>query len=163
MITGREIAQSAMAVLKKTQGQAASVICFCGFPASLRSNSLLYNGKEYGNGKAWICNRFPVCRGSVGTHPDGKPLGTIPDPETKKLRIQVHALVDPHWKNRTDGTKQRNRGSVYSWLRRIMDLPGEQVHIGMFSKEQCLQAIEAIKNNPYEERRKDPNAQEEIA
>jgi hypothetical protein len=71
------------------------VPCYCGSPAHLRDNSLLYNGKSYGNGKAYICDRFPDCRGSVGVHPNGKPLGTIPDEETKKLRRSVHTIIDP--------------------------------------------------------------------
>ena len=128
----------------------AAPVCFCGSTASLRSNSLLYNGREYGNGKAWICDRFPACRGSVGCTPEGRPLGTIPDQETKKLRIQVHAAIDPLWKNgRTDRPKKRNRASVYGWLRRIMEIPAEACHIGMFTKADCLKALAAIAANPY--------------
>lgn len=126
------------------------VKCYCGSETSLRSNALIYNGKEYGNGKVWLCNRFPACRGSVGTHPDGRPLGTIPDPETKKLRIQVHALIDPIWKNHP-GHKKKKRGSVYGWLKRITG--GEkEIHIGETTKEDCLRLIELIGANPYDER-----------
>ena len=121
-----------------------NVKCFCGSSTSLRSNSLIYNGKEYGNGKVWLCDRFPACRGSVGTHPDGRPLGMIPDEETKKLRIKVHAMIDPIWKS-----GRGKRGSVYGWLKRIMDSPKE-IHVGETTKEDCLKLMEAIKNNPYE-------------
>lgn len=123
--------------------------CYCGSDASLRDNSLIYAGKSYGNGKAYICNRFPECRGSVGTHPDGKPLGTIPDSETKKLRIQVHALIDPLWKG-----KKKKRGSVYGWLERIMGI--KSPHIGSFTKEDCLNTIERIKQFPYQENYSNP-------
>jgi hypothetical protein len=127
--------------------QTISVTCFCGSTASIRSNALIYNGKEYGNGKVWLCDRFPVCRGSVGTHPDGKPLGTIPTEETKRLRIKVHSIIDPLWKNANNGRKkQRNRGSVYGWLKRIY---GKEFHTGEASKEDCLRIIELIKENPY--------------
>ena len=119
-------------------------VCFCGSTSSLRSNSLIYNGKEYGNGKVWLCDRFHACRGSVGTHPDGKPLGTIPDEETKRLRIKVHALVDPIWK-----ADKKKRGSVYGWLKRIMG-GQKEIHMGETTKEDCLRLIDAIKNNPYE-------------
>src|SRR5687768_6513047 len=110
-------------------------ICYCGSTTSIKSNALIYNGREYGNGKIWLCDRFPECRGSVGTHPDGKPLGTIPDAETKKLRIQIHALIDPLWQNaQNERPKKRNRGSVYGWLRRITG--GEKdIHIGETTKE----------------------------
>lgn len=129
---------------------AGNVFCYCGSSATLRSNALIYNGKTYGNGMAYICLRFPSCRGSVGVHPDGKPLGTIPDAETKKLRIKVHALIDPLWKEATNGRpKKRNRGSVYGWLKRIMNMTTEECHVGNFNKADCLRALEAIAANPY--------------
>src|SRR3990167_4777825 len=124
--------------------------CFCGSSSSLRSNALIYNGKEYGNGKIWLCDRFPACRGSVGTHPDGKPLGTIPDDETKKLRIKIHAIIDPLWQNNMNGrSRGRNRGSVYGWLRRIMGFE-KQPHVGEFTKDDCLRALRLIAEQPYE-------------
>lgn len=122
-----------------------TVVCHCGSTASLRSNALLYNGKEYGNGKAWICDRFPECRGSVGTHPDGRPLGTIPDAETKRLRITVHSMIDPIWRQLG---KKKLRGSVYGWLKRITGSQKE-IHIGETTKEDCLRLIQLIKANPY--------------
>lgn len=125
------------------------VYCHCGSIASLRSNSLLYNGKEYGNGRAFICDCFPDCKGSVGTHPDGRPLGTIPDEATKVLRRQIHAEIDPLWKNREDRSKKRNRSSVYGWLRRILKISPQKCHIGMFNEQDCLRALEIIKNKPY--------------
>lgn len=124
-------------------------ICHCGSATSLKSNALIYNGRTYGNGKVWLCDRFPACRGSVGTHPDGKPLGTIPDEETKKLRMKVHALIDPLWQDRKDRSRKRNRGSVYGWLRRITGKSHDDCHVGMFTKEDCLRTIELIKQNPY--------------
>jgi len=128
----------------------AVVTCHCGAEATLRENSLLYNGRSYGNGKAWICTRFPVCRGSVGTHPDGRPLGTIPDDETKKLRMKVHALVDPNWKREPiNRIRKRKRNSVYGWLRRIMEMDKERCHVGMFTKADCLKALDLIPKNPF--------------
>ena len=130
----------AMTAIRKRE----DVICFCGSTASLRSNALIYAGKTYGNGKAYICDRFPACRGSVGTHPDGRPLGIIPDTETKRLRIQLHAMIDPLWKD-----NKKRRGSVYGWLKRITG-GTKEVHMGETTKEDCLRLIELIKQNPYE-------------
>ena len=124
--------------------------CYCGSTTSLRSNTLLYNGKEYGNGRAWICDQFPKCRGSVGTHPDGRPLGTIPDEETKHLRIKVHALIDPLWKS-----NRKKRGSVYGWLKRISN-SSHEIHLGESNKEDCLRLLELIRKYPYEEKWKLP-------
>lgn len=128
------------------------VKCFCGSSASLRPNSLIYHGKTYGNGFAYICDQFPKCRGSVGVHPDGRPLGTIPDAETKKVRIALHALIDPLWREATNGrSKSRNRGSVYGWLRRLMGMTPEQCHVGNFTKADCLKAMALIAQNPYKQ------------
>ena len=110
--------------------------CFCGSTSSLRSNSILYDGKEYGNGKAWICDRFPGCRGSVGTHPDGTPLGTIADGPTRYLRALIHSIVDPLWKE-----GPYSRGEVYAWLARIY---GKPVHMGKLDLNECMRLIKRI-------------------
>lgn len=129
--------------------EAQKINCFCGAPARLASNATIY-GREHGNGKAWICTTFPKCRGYVGAHPDGKPLGTIVDQETKKLRMKVHALVDPLWQNAENGrSKKRNRGSVYGWLKRILGDGTRHIHVGEMSREDCLRALEIIPKNPY--------------
>lgn len=128
------------------------VICYCGSPAHLDTNAKIYNGKEYGRGRIWLCDRYPACWGSVGTHPDDRPLGTIPDPETKKLRIEVHALIDPLWKTAEGSAKRKKRGSVYGYLRRIMNMTADECHIGNFTADQCIEALEQIALNPYQEK-----------
>lgn len=140
------------------------VKCFCGSGASLKPNSVIYNGRSYGNVPfAYVCDRFPACRGSVGVHPDGRPLGTIPDQETKRLRMAVHAVVDPLWKESANGrSKKRNRGSVYGWLRRILEMDRERCHVGMFTKEDCLLALDRIKKNPYRRSGEEAKAEEII-
>lgn len=124
------------------------VTCFCGSPAKLGSNATIY-GKEYGNGMAWICTRFPACRGYVGAHNTGDALGTIVDADTKKLRMRIHAIIDPLWREANNGrSRKRNRGSVYGWMRRIMELD-RPYHTGELSKDECLRALERIPQNPY--------------
>lgn len=110
--------------------------CFCGAKASLQNNSLLYNGKSYGNGKAWICTRFPECRGAVGTHPDGRPLGSIVDQATKNLRMEVHALIDPLWRH---GKWSRKR--VYKKLSAAI---GKTYHTGDMNAKDCEKLLEMI-------------------
>lgn len=126
------------------------VICYCGSPAHLRPNSLLYGGKSYGNGYAYICDRFPDCRGSVGVHPNGKPLGVIPDEQTKVMRRKLHAIVDPLWQNQAYRSRKKSRGSVYGYLRRIGGLSAEECHIGNFDADMCLKMMKLIRENPYE-------------
>lgn len=127
------------------------VTCYCGSEAHLQNNSLLYNGKSFGNGKAYICDRFPACRGSVGVHPSGKPLGNIPDEQTKVMRRKLHAIIDPLWQNQSYYSRKKARGHVYGYLRRILNLSAEECHIGNFDADQCLRAMTAIRENPYEE------------
>lgn len=119
--------------------------CYCGAPARLADNSEYY-GRSYGNGRCWMCTRFPECDGYVGTHPDDSPLGTLVDNETKQLRMQIHRIIDPLWQNQ-DRPKHKARGSVYGWLKRITGL--EAYHTGSLSKEDCLLVLEKIKENPY--------------
>ena len=114
----------------------SNIKCYCGADAVLRSNAVLYNGKQYGNGWAYVCSRFPKCRGSVGTHPDGRPLGTIADDDTKEWRKKAHAVVDPLWKS-----GKYKRGVVYAKLSKEF---GKQVHIGEATVEDCKKIVNAI-------------------
>lgn len=125
-----------------------AINCHCGSPAHLQSNSVLY-GKEYGNGKAYICDRFPACRGSVGVHPNGKPLGSIPDDETKGLRRQLHATIDHLWMNRPHNQRKKYRGKVYGWLRHITGMTAEECHIGNFDEDTCRRVLTLIEENSW--------------
>lgn len=116
------------------------VTCWCGSPAELKSNSVIYK-KEYGNGKAWICSRFPSCNSYVGTHPDGKPLGTLEDSETRKIRQRAHRLFDQLWK----GEKARmTRSQAYKWLQHELGITRAQAHIGQFDRYFCQRTIELL-------------------
>jgi hypothetical protein len=136
--------------MKDEMKDTGNVVCHCGSPAHLRPNELLYGGRSYGNGYAYICDRFPVCRGSVGVHPNGKPLGTIPTEETKMLRRQLHARIDPLWRNQARG-KKKARGSVYGWLQKIMNLSPLDCHVGKFDADMCKRALKEIDRQPYEQ------------
>lgn len=131
------------------------VTCFCDSPAHLHGNEKLY-GRKYGIGYAYICDRFfetpSACRGSVGVHPNGKPLGNIPDAQTKAMRVKLHAIVDPLWQNQAYTSRRKARGQVYGYLQKIMRMTAEDCHIGNFSAEMCLKAMVAISETPYEER-----------
>lgn len=113
-----------------------TIKCYCGGMATLKSNAEIY-GREYGNGRAWVCENFAICRGSVGTHPNGGALGTIPDPETKKLRMEVHAVIDPLWRG-----GKNTRGKVY---RRIAEVLGVPVfHVGTTTAQQCREVLRIV-------------------
>ena len=68
----------------------------------------------------WKCDS---CGGFVGTHADSKdhkPLGTIPTPEVKEKRKEIHKLLDPIW-----STGRVRRGEVY---RTLANFIGRQYH-----------------------------------
>ena len=124
-------------------------ICFCGSVTVYQDSAAYYHGHSYG--MRWICSRWPECDGSVGAHPDGKPLGTVPSHEDKKYRSLVHAQIDPLWENQAR-SKKRARGSVYGWLRRILNLTADECHVGNWDADQCIEALEQIALHPYEHR-----------
>jgi len=92
------------------------------------------------------CTRFPECRGTHGCHPDGKPLGTPANKETKLARIAAHDALGRYAKS-----KKWNRNKEYAFLRQVMNLPGKECHIGLFSKETCEILIERIREIELDE------------
>ena len=111
----------------------SEITCYCGGKATKQSNANIY-GREYGNGMAYICED---CKGYVGCHNDGRPLGTIVDKETKQLRMKVHAIIDPLWKS-----KKYKRKTVY---KRIAEALGvNSFHTGECDAETCNVVIETI-------------------
>lgn len=107
--------------------------CFCGGNATLQSNAVIY-GRTYGNGMAFVCD---TCKGYVGCHDDGRPLGTIVDKETKELRMEVHALIDPIWKS-----GKYKRSVVY--IRIAKALGQKSFHVGECDKETCKVVLETV-------------------
>jgi hypothetical protein len=122
--------------------------CYCGARARLESNAVRY-GRPYGNGLCWICSRWPVCSGYVGAHPDGRPLGTLADATTMRLRQRLHAQVDPLWQVGTRRQRRAARRSVYRWLGQILDLTGPDCHIAQLDRDACVRALEMIRAHPY--------------
>ena len=125
----------------------AAPTCFCGSTSHLDSNAKIY-GREYGNGKVYLCDNWPKCDGAVGTDPKGKPLGTMTDGETRKLRRKLHSIIDPLWQNQ-NRPRRKARGSVYGWMQRISGLSPKECHIAMFDAKQCITMLGAIAKNPY--------------
>jgi hypothetical protein len=130
-----------------------TVTCYCGAPARLQSNAVRY-GREYGNGMGWFCSRFPDgCDGYTGTHPDGRPLGTLADKETMRLRQRLHAQVDPLWQAGTRRQRKAARRQVYRWLSWILGVTGPDCHIGSMDAAACHRALERIAAHPYDPKR----------
>ncbi len=87
----------------------------------------------------WKCD---TCGNYVGCHHKTdnptRPLGIIPTKELKTARMQIHALLDPLWKEGTWG-----RRTLYA---RLTDVLGYQYHTANIrSVEEAERVIKAIK------------------
>lgn len=100
------------------------------------SNSIIY-GREYGNGKCYYCHD---CKANVGTHDNGKPLGTLATKDVQILRKACHDIFDKLWRYE----KVASRGHLYGILATQLGISGTECHFGMFQRERCLQALAII-------------------
>ena len=124
--------QAVFGVGRICQPDMESPICpYCGKPAELVSEERWY-GRVYDKlGRPrWVCWS---CRASVGTHPDGRPLGTLANRELSQARIDAKNHLKQLFPKRKE---------LYAWLSRQMDLPGEECHVGTFNLEQCQRVVE---------------------
>jgi hypothetical protein len=102
---------------------------------------------QYGTsyGSRWQCDEpgcDVVCWGNKTSTPANQ--------ETRDLRSACHDLFDPLWR-REDGHFRRHgdgkgkaRHSAYLWLADKMGLPFDEIHFGMFTSEQCREAVKHI-------------------
>lgn len=78
----------------------------------------------------------PHCGNYVGTHKDGRPLGTIPTPELRSLRNEVHRIIDEYWLPTKD---RKKRKELYADLSRFL---GREYHTGeLNSMAECIAVI----------------------
>ncbi len=89
------------------------------------------------------CEGYPKCTSTHGAHPDGKPLGTPANKETKVARIRAHEVFDRLWKA-PEGEYRKGlmkRREAYQWLQTAMKLSKDDAHIGKFDIEKCDRLI----------------------
>lgn len=84
-------------------------------------------------GVRWMC---PITGCTVVCWGGG--TSTPADQETRDLRHACHEAFDPLWRDRT---KFKSRPKAYLWLGKVMGLPKEEAHIGMFSATQCKKLL----------------------
>lgn len=119
--------------------------------------SRLTGGKEiYPHRKDLFSKNFykcDSCGGYVGCHPDTtKALGTPANAQLRKARGQIHAIMDPIWRNAWehygDGFSSRQksrigrraRTRVYAYLADQLGIDTDDCHVGMFDLERCRAA-----------------------
>jgi ssDNA-binding Zn-finger/Zn-ribbon topoisomerase 1 len=113
----------------------------CGAPMILRSTDK-FKHRDGSPRKFYGCSRFPDCRATHGAHPNGRPMGTPANAETKEARCLAHEAFDPLWKS-----GKMERANAYLWLAEQMGIPFGDCHIGNFSKEQCERVVELCAEN----------------
>lgn len=114
---------------------------YCEGKGKLESNSIIY-GKEYGNGKVYVCENFPECDSYVGAYNDKKntPKGTLADTDLREWRKKAHSYFDEIWKK-----GKMSRSAAYKLMKEKMNLQEWDAHIGLFNMEKCEQIIEISK------------------
>lgn len=96
----------------------------------------LVEGKPFRTRKQFVCS----VEGCDVACWDGH-TSTPADQETRTKRSWCHAAFDPMWK---DKTHFKCRKVAYIWLQNRMQLSKDECHFGMFSAEQCEQALKFI-------------------
>lgn len=85
-------------------------------------------------GKTFL--QCPHCGNYVGTHQDGRPLGTIPTPELRAMRHKVHAVIDEYW------LPERNRVKRKRLYKALSIFLGREYHTGeLNSIKECEKVI----------------------
>ena len=113
-----------------------SICPYCNGSTEYVDSSEVY-GKSYG--MVYYC---APCRAWVGVHKGTDiALGRLANGELRKLKIEVHNNLDILWKPEQ---RTMTRKQAYRWLADKMGLPIEETHIGMFSEDQCKEAIKFL-------------------
>lgn len=97
--------------------------------------------KDLHSKKFYKCSEHR-CGAYVGCHPNSEiPLGTPAGYETRKIRHEVHAALDPIWMS-----KIMTRKGVYSKLAWCLGIERDDCHVGMFDFAMCQRALTEILN-----------------
>ena len=86
--------------------------------------------KENWRGLYWCCPNSLVCQVSHGAHPDGSPLGIPATRYVRRLRVELHALLQTQW----DQSDKQQRKEMYIWLREHT----ESHHIARMDEDEIL-------------------------
>jgi len=80
------------------------------------------------------------CGARVGCHKNGKPLGTLANEQTRRLRQQAHAAFDPLWQRAARDERETARRGAYAWLRETHGVE----HFGQAHDEELRRVIAAL-------------------
>lgn len=111
-------------------------ICpFCGHRVVYTSNAAIY-GRVYGNGMCYKCTN---CDSYVGCHPNGQPLGTLGNKQTRDLRHKCHNIFDTTWR-----LGHLDRNYCYTYLANRLGIPRSECHFAYFDIPMLTRVLEVL-------------------
>lgn len=115
------------------------MICtYCGCFTDRVTGKEIYPYLKHLHKKTFI--QCKPCEAYVGTHADGKPLGTLANKGLRAYRIKCHDEFDKLWKS-----KHMKRNEAYVWLGLKMKKTRADAHIGMFNQQECQKLLQILK------------------
>lgn len=117
-----------------TRGRRGPDCPYCGSQSHMVDGSEVY-GEGWEHVDLYLCDSYPRCDAYVGVYSDGRPKGTLANPETREARKETHKAFDVLWK---DG--HMTRRAAY---RVLEGLTGFR-HIGDMQENDCIDALKLI-------------------
>jgi len=116
---------------------------YCGAVSQLVDGSVIYPHRpDLREKQFYLCK---PCDAYVGCHPGTtRPLGRLADAKLRAAKKAAHANFDRLWKSGEMG-----RSVAYAKLSKLMSIPADQTHIGMFNVEQCFQVIKLVRSESF--------------
>jgi hypothetical protein len=111
---------------------------YCYFEAELVSGDKIYPHRgDLFSKMFWRC---VSCDAYVGCHPGtSQPLGRLANAELRRAKQAAHKAFDPLWQS-----GKMSRTQAYRRLAEQMGMSQKECHIGMFTTQQCEEAIKAV-------------------
>lgn len=134
-------------------GRHPTPLCqYCQTPAVLTKGSALYPSLPHLFNKwFWVCS---PCNARVGCHAVGAfvfvdgvrvesdgtlPLGSLANPELRRLRTETHRVFDSWWRQ-----QGMTRTQAYFWLAGALGIDPKDCHVSQFDPDRCRSAIAAV-------------------
>lgn len=115
---------------------------YCNCETILVSDKEIYGSNSNYGGMYYQCISNPDHY--VGTYSDNKTsLGRLADKELRRAKMEGHKNFDPLWKQYPKIF--RTQREAYLWLSTEMNTSLDLTHFGMFTIEQCKEAIKYCK------------------
>lgn len=117
---------------------------YCRRRAELMKSEAVY-GAGHSYGGMWVCVK---CEAWVGCHKnssDYAPLGRLANASLRRLKMRVHAELDPWWRDKPgDGPRNHRRKAVYRMLAEEMQIPPRECHVADMDEARCQHAMDVL-------------------